>query len=436
MYYFHFYKSIILLIVSYLDNSFAKYVIKPLKFLQCYEDGLQFVATLLCATSSPILICYEIELLTILQKYQDSLELAKYVTSINPECTECWFVLADLYLHQKKYDKCLLVLNNIYFLREYTSEDMKKMILPSNGLTINEIPVQKVNNHLLPSFKMYDLLYCPKHYIDFYYGSSQFYLCENSDVLQDTIIKILTSSYFSFDKTQQRIYSLLLDMIKEINFDTFIDLKNKMFYNNSLKNKEDDKNMNEQIEDNMHYSAPSHMKISINPYLDIIVTNLIEDLKLFSVVISQEDSYFQLLISKNDLAVAEIKFCFSFALISERLKYYHTAIKFYKKALSFCFSKFLYERLIKLYTKLKDFKTAIVNLGELLKVLSNEQLSNVNKTPLWIDKIVLKILFEYQASEIIQWLDGSRKNVIDYIKNIINKYKYWIEVGHELHLIK
>ena len=422
--------------MSYADSSLSKYVLKPLKFLQCYEDALQFIATLLCSTSSPILICYEIDLLTILKKYTDSIQLAKFVTSINPECPNTWLVLADLYLHQKKYEQCLKALNNLYFLKEFTTDEIKKLTSNINGITINEIPVQKLKitkNQI--NLKIVDLLYCSKRYVDLYYSSSQYYLCENSDVLQDTINKILYCPYFSFDKTQKKAYSILLEMIKEINFDTFIDLKANIFCDNNIKIKKKDANSSEGLSEEGQKNS-SEIKISINPYLEIIINNLIEDLKIFSVVISQEDNYFQSLVSKEDLAIAEVKFCISFAIISERLKYYHTALKYYYKALKFCFSKFIFSRVIILNSRLKDYKTSITSLGELLECFPSEQFEWINKTPLWIDKIVLKVLYEYQASEILTWLNENSKVVVDFFKSVVNKYKYWVEAGHELHLIK
>lgn len=422
--------------MSYADSSLSKYVLKPLKFLQCYEDALQFIATLLCSTSSPILICYEIDLLTILKKYTDSIQLAKFVTSINPECPNTWLVLADLYLHQKKYEQCLKALNNLYFLKEFTTDEIKKLTSNINGITINEIPVQKLKvtkNQI--NLKIVDLLYCSKRYVDLYYSSSQFYLCENSDVLQDTINKILSCPYFSFDKTQKKAYSILLEMIKEINFDTFIDLKANIFCDNNIKIKKKEANSSEGLSEEGQKNT-SEIKISINPYLEIIINNLIEDLKIFSVVISQEDNYFQSLVSKEDLAIAEVKFCISFAIISERLKYYHTALKYYYKALKFCFSKFVFSRVIILNSRLKDYKTSITSLGELLECFPSEQFEWINKTPLWIDKIVLKVLYEYQASEILTWLNENLKVVVDFFKSVVNKYKYWVEAGHELHLIK
>ena len=123
--------------MSYADSSLSKYVLKPLKFLQCYEDALQFIATLLCSTSSPILICYEIDLLTILKKYTDSIQLAKFVTSINPECPNTWLVLADLYLHQKKYEQCLKALNNLYFLKASPKVEIRGGRYSSNATPLS-----------------------------------------------------------------------------------------------------------------------------------------------------------------------------------------------------------------------------------------------------------------------------------------------------------
>ena len=443
--------------LSFSDSSLSKYVLKPLNFLNCYADGLQFIATLLCSTSSPLLICYEIELLTILGKYSDAMELGKYITSINPECPDAWLALAKLYLKEKKFEQCLKALNNLYYLKDFIGIDNKDKKINNNnknsknnknknyGIVINEIPMQKLhldninigNNKII---KYTDLLYCPRKFVDFYYNSSQFYLCENSDVLNDAINKILTSSYFLFDKTKEKAYMVLLDIIKEINFDTFIDLKSKIFYvkkpiKNNLDDIDDKSSISKGDSINDH---SSNEKIPINSYFEEIVNNLIEDLKIFSVAISQEDgnNYFQALKNKEDLAISEIKFCISFAIISERLKYYHTALKYYIKAMNFCFSKFLYYRIIILYSKLKDFKSAIITLSKLLRTIPIEQLRNVNKTPIWIDKIVLKTLFDYQASDIIFWIDDYPKHIKDFFKVIINKYKFWVEAGHELHLIK
>ena len=230
-------------------------------------------------------------------------------------------------------------------------------------------------------------------------------------------------------------------MIKEINFDSFIDTKNRIFCNSNTINKVENNN---NIDDSLNHNdtdeelntKSSYIKISMNPYLEIIINNLIDDLTIFSAVISQEGNYFQSLITKDDLAIAEVKFCISYAIISERLKYYHTALKYYCKALKFCFSKFVFSRVIILNTKLKDYKTAITSLGELLECFPAEQFGWMNKTPLWVDKIILKVLFEFQASEILQWLNENSKVVIEFFKNLINKYKYWVEAGHDLHLIK
>ena len=47
-------------------------------------------------------------------------------------------------LHQKKYEQCLKALNNLYFLKEFTSDEIKKLTSNMNSITINEIPVQKL----------------------------------------------------------------------------------------------------------------------------------------------------------------------------------------------------------------------------------------------------------------------------------------------------
>ena len=448
--------------LSYSDSALAKFVLKPLKFLKCYGDALQFIANLLLNTSSPMLICHEIELLTILNKFAPALELAKYVTSINPECAETWLSLANLYLNQKKYENCLKALNNIYYLNDILEKDLnakkniknkKKDNKNNNSINIKEIPLQKLklesgnNTHIITSN---DILYFNKYEIDVYYNSNQFFLCENSEVLQDVINKILTSSYYNFNDILKKSYKIILTIIKEINFDTFIDLKNKLFvskkkkkendnnYNNTENNSFSNQNNTNNYDEN-YYNYNNNEKIPLNPHLEEIFSNLINDLKIFSITISQEENtynYFQSIANKNELAIAEIKFCISFAIMSERLNYYHTALKYYLKALKYCFSKYIYIRVIKLNVKLKDFKSSIVYLGKFLNYTINEQLMACNKTPLWMDKIILKVLFEYQASEIIYWLNGTNKYILEFFKKIINKYKFWVEAGHELHLIK
>ena len=433
--------------LSTYDYSLAKYAIKPLIFLGLYEDALGYLANMLINSSNPILLSLEVDILTHLKKYEDSLKIAKFVTSINPENAENWLSLADLYLKQKKYENCLRALNNIYFLKEFSLFDLNKM-KSSEGVIINEIPIQKskhnnTGNNYSNSFtnfninlinmKMNDILLTQKNCIDIYYGSSQFYLCENSDFLQDTTMKILNCPYYLFDSVQKKAYDILLELIKEINFDSFIDLKRKNFCESSIKQNEDEK-------DSFANSEPlqisSELKISMNPYLEMVIDNLVEDLKIFSIVVSEEDSYFSTFKIKDDLSISEVKFCIAFGVLAERLKYLNTAMSFYSKALQFCFSKFVNMRKIIISVKEKKYKNAIQLLGRLLSTINPEQFKLVNKTPLWIDKIILKTLYEAQANEIIQWITEYGKPIVEYIKKVINKYKYWIENGHEIHLIK
>jgi len=46
-------------------------------------------------------------------------------------------------------------------------------------------------------------------------------------------------------------------------------------------------------------------KITINPSLEIVIGNLIEDLKMFSIVIAQDEAYFNNLFMKGDLTITE-----------------------------------------------------------------------------------------------------------------------------------
>lgn len=418
--------------LSNYDFSLAKYAIKPLKYLNLYEEALSFLANMLTNSTNPVLLSLEIDLLTYLKKYEDSLEVAKFVTSVTPENPDSWLSLAELYLELKKYDSCLRALNNVYFLKEFSGIEMNKF-KSSEGIVINEIPIQKIKGQNSIGLKMNDILLKPKTAIDIYYGSSQFYLCENSDFLQDTTTKILTCPYYLFDRVEKKMYNMLLALIKEINFDSFIDLKRKIFCESTFKQTEDDKISYSHSE---AIQLTNELKISINPYLEMIINNLIGDLKIFSIVVSEDDAYFNSLKQKDDLAISEVKFCIGFAILSERLKYRNTAMIFYTKALQFCFSKYAFIRKITLCSIEKDYKTAINLLGALLCTLSPDQFKQVNKTPIWIDKIILRALYEYQANEIVQYVADKGKNVIEYIKKVINKYKYWIEVGHEIHLIK
>ena len=143
------------------------------------------------------------------------------------------------------------------------------------------------------------------------------------------------------------------------------------------------------------------------------------------------------ILNKKDLSKFEIEFCVIFGILCERLKYYKIALKYYLKALNFCFSKYVYYRVIKILLKQKDHKTCILYLNKLLSFLNPKEFYFIEKTPLWIDKTILEILYEYKANDIISWArENSNKEIINFYKRIINKYKQWVENGHEFHLIK
>lgn len=165
--------------------------------------------------------------------------------------------------------------------------------------------------------------------------------------------------------------------------------------------------------------------------------NLIEDLKIFSIVIAQEEQYFSALFKKDNLSIAETKFCIAIGILSERLLYYNTSLKFYSKALVYCFSVYVHYRKIKIYMKLKDYKSLMVQLVQLLSFVSLDSYKTVNKTPVWLDKVILFLLSEFSVIDIMSWISDSPKHIIEFInKKIIQKYQYWINQGHDIHIIK
>ena len=143
------------------------------------------------------------------------------------------------------------------------------------------------------------------------------------------------------------------------------------------------------------------------------------------------------ILNKTNISKFENEFCITFGILCERLNYNKIALKYYLKALNYCFSKFVYYRVIKILLKQKDYKNCVLFLNKFLLYFHPKEFYNLNKTPLWIDKIILEILYEYKANDILSWLKtNSNKEIINFIKKIINKYKEWVENGHEIHLLK
>lgn len=288
------------------------------------------------------------------------------------------------------------------------------------------------------TIKFTDILFPPSH-VDLLFGSNQFYMCENADMLYETVSKIMNCPFNEFDAYQIKVYYILLDLIKEINFDAFIDLKKKVFNFNYTANNgiSQETSRSSTFRSEGLQSAYAENKIQIDSQIEIVFNTLIEDLKIFSIVIAQDEMYFNTLFNKDDLTITEIKFCIAIGILSERLKYYNTALKFYTKALRFTFSKYVHIRRIKIFSKLKDYKNAIINLFQFLSYIGSEQYKLINKVPAWIDKIILKVLANYQINEIVSWISDSNKYIIDLLlKKLIPKYKYWLEEGHDIHLIK
>ena len=434
--------------LSHIDTNLAKFALKPLYYINGYKDGLKFIATLLTCNTNHSLICEEIEFLTILNKYEDALKLGKYLTTLNPGFNNAWISLAQLYLKLKLYDKCMKVLNNLDYLKIFLDIDNINYENPyiinneNNKITIDEYPIgnNKSKLNLFSLIKYCDLISYLKYSIDFYYNTSNMYLSENDDLIKDVINKIINSNFFKFNKEQKKVYYILLKIMKEINFSKFLELKNKLFY---FKDKEN----NDKDELNNSFSYIKNIsKILINPFLEFVIDTLFEDIKLFSLGCFIKEKNKSQSINKNDLSQIlnktniskfENEFCITFGILCERLNYNKIALKYYLKALNYCFSKFVYYRVIKILLKQKDYKNCVLFLNKFLLYFHPKEFYNLNKTPLWIDKIILEILYEYKANDILSWLKtNSNKEIINFIKKIINKYKEWVENGHEIHLLK
>jgi hypothetical protein len=277
-------------------------MIKPFKILELYEDGITYLASILTNNTkiNSNLLCLQADLLCCHNKFEDAMEIAKFVSSLGPETPENWLCLSNIYLKKKLYENCLRALNNIYFLKEINNNELLNL-KNSEGIGFKELSVPKNKNTNI-NIKFMDILVVSNE-IDVLYGNNQYYMCENAEVLYDTIYKIMNCSYFRFDKHQKKAYTILLDMIKEINYDAFVDLKRNLFYltNNISPQDNDGGTFRTEGLQNMN------LKIAINPILEIIIDNLVEDLKIFSIVIAQDEVFFNNLFSKDDLTVTESK---------------------------------------------------------------------------------------------------------------------------------
>ena len=385
--------------LSHIDTNLAKFALKPLYYINGYKDGLKFIATLLTCNTNHSLICEEIEFLTILNKYEDALKLGKYLTTLNPGFNNAWISLAQVYLKLKLYDKCMKVLNNLDYLKIFLDIDNINYENPyiinneNNKITIEEYPIgnNKSKLNLFSLIKYCDLISYSKYSIDLYYNTSNIYLSENDDLIKDVINKIINSNFFKFNKEQKKVYYILLKIMKEINFSKFLELKNKLFY---FKDKEN----NDKDELNNSFSYIKNIsKILINPFLEFVIDTLFEDIKLFSLGCFIKEKNKSQSINKNDLSQIlnktniskfENEFCITFGILCERLNYNKIALKYYLKALNYCFSKFVYYRVIKILLKQKDYKNCVLFLNKFLLYFHPKEFYNLNKTPLWIDKII------------------------------------------------
>lgn len=498
--------------MSYVDTNLTQFALKPLYYINGYSDGLQFISTLLSSNTNHLLICSEIEFLTILEKYEHAMKLGKYLTTLNPGFNEAWIKLAELYLKLKKYNKCLKALNNLNYLKSFLGIDNINYDNPYlvyneyNHITIKEIPLanteldnnKNYNNYnydinVSSIIKYNDLLFASKYQVDIFYNSTNLMFSENDDLIKDITNKITNSKFLKYTKEQKKIYYILLQIIKEINFTKFLEIKNSQF--STLKTNSNSisiSNNNVQSDDNQNNNSNSKpniypqnnkntnesnnsssdniiaegdlIKTLINPFFEVVINTLIEDIKLFSLgcIPKEQNSnmpqnaknkkmqnnsaylknaytkyYFGQLLNKKDLPKSEIIFCIVFGILCERLKYYKIALKYYIKSLNYCYSKFVYSRVIKILLKIKDHKNCILKLNDYLLYYNMKEFNYAYKTPLWIDKVILEVLYEYQANDILSWIKPkTTKEILNYIKQIVNKYKVWVENGHEFHLLK
>ena len=139
--------------LSYIDTNLSKFALKPLYYINEYQDGLKFISTLLTCNTNHLLICEEIEFLIILKKYEDAMKLGKYLTTIRPGFNEAWIKLAELYLKLKSFDKSLKALNNLNYLKTFLNIDNINYENPYiinnefNSIKIKEIPLAyKIQN--------------------------------------------------------------------------------------------------------------------------------------------------------------------------------------------------------------------------------------------------------------------------------------------------
>ena len=173
----------------------------------------------------------------------------------------------------------------------------------------------------LLGLKINDLFSKQKNCIDIFYSANkydQFNIFtdihdESEDFYQHITIKILNSNYVSFSHIQKKIYNLILTLIKEINFDPFMTLRKKIFSTvvnnqspeayspptnnennsiniNDLLSGKENSSLNSNFNQIQSYSLANEMKLLMNPNLELIIETLIEDLKIFSIVMNSNFS--------------------------------------------------------------------------------------------------------------------------------------------------
>lgn len=110
-----------------MELSQIKYVIKTLNYLGLYQESLKYIATYLVTNPTSNILALEVNILSILKKHDEALEIGKINCSLNPENPENWLTLSEVYLRKSQYENCMKGLNNIYILKDFSLDDFNKL---------------------------------------------------------------------------------------------------------------------------------------------------------------------------------------------------------------------------------------------------------------------------------------------------------------------
>ena len=111
-----------------IDLYQIKYVIRTLNYLSLYHESLKYIATYLITNPTSSILSLEVNILSILKKYDEALEIGKMNCSFNPDDPDSWLTLSEVYLRKNQFENCLKALNNIYILKDFSLEEFNKRV--------------------------------------------------------------------------------------------------------------------------------------------------------------------------------------------------------------------------------------------------------------------------------------------------------------------